>query len=239
MSGHSHWATIKHKKGAVDAKRGKIFTKIIREITVAAREGGGDQKSNAKLRLILEKARAANMTKDTIERAIDKGTGKLAGGENYEASTYEGYGPHGVAVMIEVLSDNKNRTVSDLRHIFTKMNGTMAEGGAVAWMFEHKGVIRATGNMSEDDFIEKLLDYNIDDVSFADGMFSVDCKKTDLDAVKKAIESMGLNIESAQLEWVAKTPVTIEDKSQEETVIKFLEAVEDLDDVQNVYANMG
>jgi YebC/PmpR family DNA-binding regulatory protein len=239
MSGHSHWATIKHKKGAVDAKRGKTFTKMIREITVAAREGGGDLNGNAKLRLVVDKARAANMPKDTIERAIDKGTGKLAGGENYEAATYEGYGPYGTAVMIEVLSDNKNRTVSNLRHLFTKMNGTMAENGAVSWMFENKGVIRATGNLSEDDLIEKLLDYDVDDVTLDEGIFSIECKKQNLDSIKKAIEGLGLKVESAQLEWVPKTPVTVEDKSHEETVIKFLESIEDLDDVQNVYANMG
>jgi len=238
MSGHSKWSTIKHKKAALDAKKGKAFTKIIREITVAAREGGGDLLGNSKLRLIVDKAKSVNMPQENINRAIKKGTGELAGGETYEAATYEGYGPHGIAVMVEVLSDNKNRTVSALRHLFTKVNGSMAANGAVAWMFEHKGVIRATGNFSEDTVIEKLLDYNVDDVTLSDGIFSIECKRQDLDAVRKAVEDMGLKVESAGLEWVAKTPVSV-DKHSEEAVIKFLEEIEDLDDVQNVYANMG
>jgi YebC/PmpR family DNA-binding regulatory protein len=238
MSGHSKWSTIKHKKAALDAKRGKVFTKIIREITVAAREGGGDLLGNAKLRLIVDKAKSVNMPQDNINRAIKKGTGELAGGEAYEAATYEGYGPHGTALMIEVLSDNKNRTVSSLRHLFTKVGGALAENGAVSWMFEHKGVIRAAGNLSEDDVIEKLLDYAVDDVELHDGVFSIMCKKQNLDAIKKAVEGIGLKVESAALEWVPKPPVAVEG-SHEESIIKFLEEVEDLDDVQNVYANLG
>jgi YebC/PmpR family DNA-binding regulatory protein len=239
MSGHSKWSTIKHKKAALDAKRGKAFTKIIREITVAAREGGGDIMGNAKLRLIVDKAKAVNMPQDNISRAIKKGTGELAGGEAYEAAIYEGYGPHGIALMIEVLSDNKNRTVSALRHLFTKVSGTLAENGAVAWMFEHKGVIRATGLLSEDEVLEKLLDYDVDDVILDDGVFSITCKKQNLDSVRKAVEGIGLKVEAAQLEWVAKTPIELENKSHEDSVIKFLEEIEDLDDVQNVYANIG
>jgi YebC/PmpR family DNA-binding regulatory protein len=238
MSGHSKWSTIKHKKAALDSKKGKAFTKIIREITVAAREGGGDLLGNSKLRLIVDKAKSVNMPQENINRAIKKGTGELAGGESYEAATYEGYGPHGIAVMVEVLSDNKNRTVSSLRHLFTKVSGSLAANGAVAWMFEHKGVIRATGNLDEDSVIEKLLDYNVDDVALSDGVFSIECKKQDLDAVRKAVADMGLKIESAELEWVAKTPVSVS-KDGEDSVIKFLEEIEDLDDVQNVYANMG
>ena len=238
MSGHSKWSTIKHKKAALDAKRGKVFTKIIREITVAAREGGGDLLGNAKLRLIVDKAKSVNMPQDNINRAIKKGTGELAGGETYEAATYEGYGPHGTALMVEVLSDNKNRTVSSLRHLFTKVGGALAENGAVSWMFEHKGVVRATGNLSEDEVIEKLLDYDVDDVELNDGSFSIMCKKQNLDAIRKAVEGIGLKVESAALEWVAKTPVVV-DGSHEEAVIKFLEEIEDLDDVQNVYANLG
>lgn len=239
MSGHSKWSTIKHKKAALDAKRGKVFTKIIREITVAAREGGGDLLGNAKLRLIVEKAKSVNMPQDNINRAIKKGTGELAGGEAYEAAIYEGYGPHGIALMIEVLSDNKNRTVSALRHLFTKVGGALAENGSVSWMFEHKGVVRASGNLTEDDVIEKLLDYDVDDVVLDEGVFSITCKKQNLDSVRKAVEGIGLKVEAAQLEWVAKTPVEIENTSHEEAVIKFLEEIEDLDDVQNVYANMG
>lgn len=238
MSGHSKWSTIKHKKAKEDSKRGKVFTKLIREITVAAREGGGDPAGNAKLRLIIEKSKAVNMPQDNIVRAIKKGTGEL-GGENYEAITYEGYGPFGTAVVVETLSDNRNRTASDLRHVFSKMGGNLGETGSVAWMFEHKGVIRAAGPLSEDALVEKLLDYNIDDVMFHDGIFSVTCRLQDLDIIKKAVEGLGMKVESAQFEWVAKSPVMIEDKDQEEKVFKFLEALDDLDDVQNVYANVG
>jgi YebC/PmpR family DNA-binding regulatory protein len=239
MSGHSKWSTIKHKKAKEDSKRGKVFTKLIREITVAAREGGGEPSHNARLRLILDKAKLENMPSDNIARAIKKGTGELAGGAAYEASTYEGYGPNGIAVMIEVLSDNKNRTVSDLRHQFTKFGGALAETGSVAWMFEHKGVIRANGPLSEDDLLEKLLDFNIDDLTCDEGVFSVICKLQDLDKIKRTMESLGFKIESAQPEWVAKDAVALGDKNKEETVYKFLEALDDLDDVQNVYANLG
>jgi|WetSurMetagenome_2_1015567.scaffolds.fasta_scaffold117062_1 YebC/PmpR family DNA-binding regulatory protein len=239
MSGHSKWATIKHKKAKEDSKRGKVFTKLIREITVAAREGGGDLNGNARLRLILEKARLANMPSDNVTRAIKKGTGELEGGAAYESHTYEGYGPYGTAVMIEVLSDNKNRTVSDLRHQFTKFGGALAEAGAVAWMFEHKGVIKAVGPMTEDQLLEKLLDYNIDDLSLGDGLFTITCRLHDLDTIKKAVEGFGLKVESAQPEWVAKSPLSLEDKGKEESIFKFLEALDDLDDVQNVYANLG
>jgi YebC/PmpR family DNA-binding regulatory protein len=239
MSGHSKWSTIKHKKAKEDAKRGKVFTKLIREITVAAREGGGDPTRNARLRLILDKAKNENMPSDNVARAIKKGTGELGGGAAYESHTYEGYGPNGIAVMIEVLTDNKNRTVSDLRHQFTKFGGALSEGGAVAWMFEHKGVIRAIGTISEDDLLEKLLAYDIDDVRLDDGLFSVVCKMHDLDKVKKAVEQCGLKVESAQLEWVAKEPVSLQEKGKEEAVYKFLEALDDLDDTQNVYANLG
>jgi len=239
MSGHSKWATIKHKKAKEDAKRGKVFTKLIREITVAAREGGGDINGNARLRLVVEKAKAVNMPQDNIARAIKKGCGALAGESQYEASTYEGYGPFGVAVMIEVLSDNKNRTVSDLRHLFTKVGGSLAEQGAVSWMFERKGVIRATGPLTEDQLLEKLLDYNVDDIRCDENIYTVTCALQSLDQVKKVLESEGFKVEVAQLEWVAKNTVDLGDSSKEETVYKFLDALDDLDDVQNVYANLG
>lgn len=239
MSGHSKWSTIKHKKGKEDAKRGKIFTKLVREITVAAREGGGDAAGNPRLRLILDKAKEMNMPLENVTRAIKKGTGELGDGAAYEAFTYEGYGPHGVAVMLETLSDNKNRTVSDLRHQFTKHAGRLAETGSVAWMFEHKGVIKASGNFSEDALIEKLLDYDIDDVRLEDGVFTITCKMQDLDTVRKGTEQAGLKIESAELEWVAKNTVGLQDEEHEASVLKLLEALDDLDDVQNVYANLG
>lgn len=239
MSGHSKWATIKHKKAKEDSKRGKVFTKLIREITVAAREGGGDPAGNPRLRLIIEKAKAVNMPQDNMTRAIKKGSGELGDGAAYEAFTYEGYGPYGVAVMATTLSDNKNRTVSELRHLFTKAGGSLAETNAVAWMFEHKGVIRAVGKISEDELLEKLLDSNIDDVQLDDGVFTITSKVQDLDSVKKAVEKIGLKVESAELEWVAKSPLSLDDKLKEEAVYKLLEALDDLDDVQNVYANLG
>jgi YebC/PmpR family DNA-binding regulatory protein len=238
MSGHSKWSTIKHKKAKEDSKGGKIFTKLIREITVCAREGGGDPSGNARLRLIIEKSKAVNMPQDNITRAIKKDTGELEGA-NYEAFTYEGYGPFGTAVVIETLSDNKNRTVSDLRHVFTKMGGNLAETGAVSWMFEQKGVINAESTMSEDDLIEKLLDYNVDDITVGDGNITVICKKQDLDTVKKAVEGLGIKVASAQTEWVPKNSIPLTDATQEEKVIKLLESLDDLDDVQNVYANIS
>jgi YebC/PmpR family DNA-binding regulatory protein len=239
MSGHSKWATIKHKKAKEDAKRGKVFTKLIREITVAAREGGGDLNGNARLRLIVEKAKSVNMPQDNVSRAIKKGCGSLDGGAQYEAATYEGYGPFGIAVMVEVLSDNKNRTVSDLRHLFTKVGGNLAENGAVSWMFEHKGVIRATGALTEDQLIEKLLDYSVDDIRCDDGIYTIISAQQSLDAIKRFLETEGFKVETAQLEWVAKNVVSLDDQSREETVYKFLDALDDLDDVQNVYANLG
>lgn len=239
MSGHSKWATIKHKKAKEDNKRGKVFTKVVREITMAAKDGGGDPAGNPGLRLALEKAKECNMPQENITRAIKKGTGELAGGAAYEAFTYEGYGPHGIALMIDTLSDNKNRTVSELRHAFTKAGGNLAESGAVAWMFESKGVVRAHGSMTDDELLEKFMDVNLDDAETHDDMVSLTCKPQELAVVKKAAEHAGLKIEDAQLEWVAKTSLTIEDKEQEAAVYRLLEAIDDLDDVQNVFANLG
>jgi YebC/PmpR family DNA-binding regulatory protein len=238
MSGHSKWATIKHKKAKEDSKRGKVFTKLVREITVCAREGGPDPDGNARLRLILEKAKAVNMPAENIQRAIKKGSGEL-GGEAYVAHTYEGYGVHGTAVVIETLSDNKNRTVADLRHVFTKTGGNLAENGAVAWMFEHKGVIRGTSAQSEDALIEKLLEVDLDDLSKEGDSVVIMCKLQDLIAVKKAAEEAGIKIDQAQIEWVAKSTIQIADATEEEQVFKMLESLEDLDDVQNVYTNLG
>lgn len=240
MSGHSKWSTIKHKKAKEDAKRGKIFTKLIREITVAAKEGGPDPDGNARLRLIIEKSKAVNMPQDNIARAIKKGSGG-ADGEHYEAATYEGSGPHGTAVIVEVLSDNKNRTVADIRHLFTKMGGRLAENGAVSWMFDHKGVIRAPmrAGLTEDAIVETLLAYDIDSVDVEEGIVVVTCKKQELDVVRKALIEMGLVIEHAAIEWLAKTPVELHEKDHVDAVVKLLESLEDLDDVQNVYSNLG
>lgn len=239
MSGHSKWSTIKHKKAKEDAKRGKIFTRLIKEITVAAREGGGDPSGNARLRICIDKAKAANMPQDNITRAIKRGTGELEG-VHYEEAMYEGYGPAGIAVIVETLSDNKKRTVAAVRHMFSKMGGNLGEHGSVAWMFERKGVIRlASDSMSEDDLLEKLLDYNVEDVVVIDKVASVLCATEDLESVKKGVESQGLAVEDAQIEWVAKNKVTLDDVDQEAKVYKFLEALEDIDDVQNVYANLS
>ena len=239
MSGHSKWSTIKHKKAKEDAKRGKIFTRLIREITVAAKEGGGDISGNAKLRMIIDKAKAANMPQDNIVRAIKKGTGELEGVQ-YEAAMYEGYGPSGVAIIVETLSDNKKRTVAAVRHMFSKMGGNLGENGSVSWMFEHKGVIRLSANgITEDELLEKLLDYNVEDVIIIDNVASVVCAMEDLESIKKGIVSQGLKVEDADIEWVAKNKITLDSKEKEEKVYKFLEALEDIDDVQNVYANLA
>ena len=239
MSGHSKWSTIKHKKAKEDAKRGKIFTRLIKEITVAAREGGGDPAANARLRMIIEKAKAANMPQDNIVRGIKRGTGELEG-VVYEEAMYEGYGPSGVAVIVETLSDNKKRTVAAVRHAFSKLGGNLAESGSVSWMFEHKGVVRLSAKgLSEDDLLEKLLDYNVEDVIVIDDIASVICALEDLESVKKGVEAQGLAIEDSSREWTAKDKVALDDKEREAKVFKFLEFLEDIDDVQNVYVNLA
>jgi YebC/PmpR family DNA-binding regulatory protein len=237
MAGHSKWANIKHKKGKMDAQKGKVFTKLNREITVAAREGGGDPGSNSRLRLIIEKSRSVNMPQDNIARAIKRGTGELEG-VSYESSMYEGYGPSGIAVIVETLTDNKNRTVSDVRRVFTKYGGNLAESGAVSWMFERKGtvLVKAEGH-SEDELLEKLLDYNIDDISSGGDLFSIYCSMEDLETVKKGVESSGLPVEAAEVGWVAKNPLDASESDQEKA-FRLLDALEELDDVQSVYANL-
>jgi len=239
MSGHSKWATIKHKKAKEDSKRGKVFTKLIREITIAANEGGGDLNGNARLRVVVDKAKAANMPQDNIVRAIKKGTGELEG-VSYEEAVYEGYGPHGVAVIVETLSDNKKRTVAEVRHIFSKMGGTLAEGGAVAWMFEHKGVVKINAQgLSDDEILEKMLEFDIEDVSVVDNIASISCDVKSLGDVKKGVEDLGFKVEDASVEWLPKNTMKLESESQESSVYKFLESLEDLDDVQNVYVNLA
>jgi len=238
MSGHSKWATIKHKKAKEDAKRGKVFTKLIKEITVSARVGGGDPSGNARLRMVIDKAKVANMPQDNITRAIKKGTGELEG-VSYEEAMYEGYGPYGVAVIVETLSDNKKRTIASVRHLFSKMGGNLGETGSVAWMFDHKGVVRLpAGSYSEDELFEKLLDYDVEDVIIIDNVASVVCDVKDLESVKKGSIDEGLKVEAADIEWVPKNKISLESKEHEEKVYKFLEALEELDDVQNVYANL-
>ncbi|RKY94845.1 MAG: YebC/PmpR family DNA-binding transcriptional regulator, partial [Ignavibacteriae bacterium] len=201
MSGHSKWSTIKRKKGAADAKRGKMFTKLIKEITIAAREGGGDPGANPRLRLAVDNAKAANMPADNIERAIKKATGELEGVIFYEL-TYEGYGPSGVAVMVEVATDNKNRTVAAVRHLFSKYNGSLAENGSVAWMFERKGVITLpTQDKTEDDIMDIVLEAGAEDLQTEDVFFEIQTDLESFDAVRKALLSKELQVENASLHW--------------------------------------
>lgn len=237
MAGHSHWATIKHKKAKEDAKRGKEFTKLVKEITVAARTGGGDPAGNPKLRLLLDKAKDINMPLENAQRAIKKGTGELPG-QSYEEITYEGYGPGGIAVMVDALTDNKNRTVAELRRLFSSSGGTLAETGSVGWMFERLGVIRLSGNTTEDNLLEMLLDYNIKDISKDDSLFIIYTDIKSLEPIKQELIKQSLNIESAEIEWVAKDDLVIPDE-QRNQAYEFLSAIEDHDDVQNVYTNMA
>lgn len=237
MAGHSKWANIKHKKAKEDAKKGKAFTKIIKEITVAAREGGGSPDMNPRLRLLLEKGKEANMPIENAMRAIKKGTGELAG-VNYEEYTYEGYGPCGIAVMIDALTDNKNRTVAEFRRLFSENNGALGDSGSVSWMFDKLGAVHATGTMSEDELLEHLMEYNIKDIQINDNNYDIYCDSKSLALVKAAVEKAGLKIENAGLEWVAKNHTELSE-AQADKVLEFLSNVEDHDDVTNVYSNLG
>lgn len=239
MSGHSKWATIKRKKAATDAARGKTFTKLIKEITIAARMGGGDAAGNPRLRLAIAAAKSSNMPQDNITRAIKKGTGELEG-VRYEEITYEGYGPAGVALIIECVTDNRNRTVSEIRHLMSRNNGNLAESGAVSWNFEHKGVINVSkGNFSEDDLLNVILDAEADDLFTEEDFYQITASIENLEKVRKALEVSvlpGIKIEKASLQYVAKTTMKITGKDAENT-IKLINAIEDHDDVQNVYTN--
>lgn len=236
MSGHSKWATIKRKKAVLDAKRGKIFTKLIKEITIAARAGGGDPAGNPRLRLAIDNAKAQNMPQDNIDRAIKKATGELEG-VTYHELTYEGYGPAGVAVLVEVATDNKNRTVAEVRHIFSKNNGSLGETGSVAWMFDRKGVISMPADgKSEDDVMEIVLDAGVDDISLDEGYFEVQTPVETFETVRKLLVEKSFKVENANLQWIAKN--TIEVKGEDaEKVMRLIESLEDIDDVQNVYSN--
>jgi YebC/PmpR family DNA-binding regulatory protein len=236
MSGHSKWSTIKRKKGAIDAARGKLFTKVIKEITVAAKLGGGDPNANPRLRLAIQLGKDNNMPADNITRAIKKGTGELEG-VTYEEITYEAYGPGGVALLVESLTDNRNRTVADLRHLFSRNGGNLAESGAVSWNFERKGVIIvAKGNFTEDDIMNVILESGADDMNDEGEYYEVKTPIEGFEHVRKAIESAGYKIDSASLQYVPKNTVKVEGKDAEQT-IRLISAVEDNDDVQNVYTN--
>ena len=236
MSGHSKWSTIKRKKGAADAKRGKVFTKIIKEIIIAARSGGGDINANPRLRTAVLAAKAENMPRDNIDRAIKKGTGELEG-VNYEEFTYEGYGPGGVAMLLEVLTDNKNRTVAEVRHIFSKQNGNLGEAGCVSWMFEKKGLISVdkTG-VDEDRLIEVALDAGALDVKDAGKEFDVTTPPGTFEEVKKKLETTGFKPTYGEVTMVPQTTVHLSGKEAEQ-MLKLMEGLEDSDDVQKVYAN--
>ncbi len=234
MSGHSKWATIKHKKGAADKARGKLFAKVIRQVEVAAREGGGDINSNATLRTMVQKARDASVPNDTVERAIKRGTGELEG-VSYEAIAYEGYAPGGVAVYVEVLTDNRNRTGADVRNLFSKNGGNPAEPGAVAWQFERKGVLVVSG--SEDDVMLAALDAGADDVVADGATCEVRTPPQLLPTVREAIEAAGLGIESTELAMVASNSIEVTDAGEARKILRLIDALEDHDDVQNVYAN--
>jgi YebC/PmpR family DNA-binding regulatory protein len=236
MSGHSKWNTIKRKKGAVDAKRGKVFTKIIKEIIIAARSGGGDMNGNPRLRTAVLAAKAENMPRDNIDRAIKKGTGELEG-VNYEELTYEGYGPGGVAMLLEVLTDNKNRTVAEVRHTFSKQNGNLGEAGCVSWVFEKKGLISIdkTG-VDEDRLIEVALDAGALDVKESGKEFDVTTPPETFETVKKKLEETGFKTTYGEVTMVPQTTVRLSGKEAEQ-MLRLMEGLEDSDDVQKVYAN--
>ena len=236
MSGHSKWSTIKRKKGALDAKRGKIFTKLIKEITIAARLGGGDPDGNPRLRTAIQTAKGANMPQDNIARAIAKGTGELEG-VNYEECAYEGYGPNGVAILISVLTDNRNRTGAEIRHILTKNNGTMAEPNAVAWNFEKKGLFLVPQESTDEETLMELaLEAGAEDFESTDEFFEIHTSPDTFETVREALEQSGIPTESAELAMLPKSTVKLEGKEAEQ-MLRLMEALEDNDDVQNVYAN--
>jgi len=238
MSGHNKWSTIKHKKGRADAKRGKIFTKIIREITVSAREGGGEPDSNPRLRAAVAAAKAVNMPADNIKRAIERGTGELPG-VSYEEMSFEGYGPGGVAVMLELLTDNRNRTTPEIRHLFSRHGGNLGENGCVSWLFTRKGLILVlrTDDLDEDHVMELALEAGAEDLDVEDEeYFRIFTSPEELHQVKERLEAGGLTIEAAQFEMEPSSTTRLEGK-QAQQMIRLMEAFDDHDDVQNVWAN--
>lgn len=236
MSGHSKWATIKHKKGAADKKRAKLFAKLIKQVEVAARQGGGDLDANATLRTMYQKARDSSVPLDTIERAIKRGTGELEG-VNYEPIAYEGYAPAGVALYVEVLTDNRNRSGSDMRSIFSKNGGSMAEPGAVAWQFERKGIITLDRSLDEDELMMVALEHGAEDLADEGDTWRLTCEPTDLNGLRDALESSGIEFENADLTMLPTSTVEITDASDAKAVLRLIDALDDNDDVQDVFAN--
>lgn len=236
MSGHSKWHSIKHKKGALDARRGKLFTKLIKELTVAARTGGGDPTGNARLRKAISDAKAANMPNDTIDRAVRRGSGE-EGGVNYEEITYEGYGPNGVALLIEAMTDNRNRTVAEIRHIFSKNGGNLGEAGSVGWLFEKKGyIVVEKAAKPEDELFEIAIDAGAEDLRDDEDNFEVITTPETFDAVHAAIKSAGIEPQLAEISMVPQNYVKLEGGSAQQ-MLRLMEALEDHDDVQKVHAN--
>ena len=236
MSGHSKWATIKHKKGAADKARGKLFAKIARQLEVAAREGGADPSSNASLRTVIQKAKAAQMTNDAIDRAVKRGAG-LSDGGNYESITYEGYAPGGVAMLVETLTDNRNRTGGEIRNIFSKHGGAMAEPGAVGWQFSRQGLVLVDGSADEDSVLMAALDAGADDVSRDGSMWRISSEPSRVWDVKSALEAAGFAVSSAESTMVSSTSIEVTDAETARKILKVMEALEDNDDVQDVFAN--
>jgi YebC/PmpR family DNA-binding regulatory protein len=238
VSGHSKWSTIKHKKGAADAKRGKLFTKLSKAIIVAAKEGGGDPAGNLALQNAIEKAKSYSMPKDTIERAIARGAGTDADAAAYETVIYEGYGPDGVAVLVEALTDNRNRTASDVRHVFTKNGGNLGTTGAVAWLFERRGVVLVDADGADEDALMlAAAEGGADDLDLDGDVFQVSSPPETLTAVREAIEGAGFTVQSAGLSMVPKTTVEVAEESSAKKVVRLIEALEENDDVQDVWAN--
>jgi YebC/PmpR family DNA-binding regulatory protein len=238
MSGHSKWSSIKHKKGAADAKRGKLFSKLTRAIIVAAREGGADPSANLALQTAIEKARSYSMPKDNIDRAIARGSGADSDTSTFETVVYEGYGPSGVAVIVEALTDNRNRTASDVRHTFAKNDGNLGGSGAVAWLFERRGVVLvAAGGVDEDELMLAAADAGADDVSLDGSSYQVLTAPEQLGAVREALEAAGFTIESSELTMLPKTTVEVADEGDAKKVLRLMDQLEDNDDVQDVFAN--
>ena len=238
MSGHSKWSSIKHKKGAADAKRGKLFSKLTRAIIVAAKEGGGDPANNATLAAAIEKAKSYSMPKDNIDRAIAKGSGADADADAFETIVYEGYGPEGVAVIVEALTDNKNRTAADVRHMFSKHGGNLGATGAVAWQFDRRGVVVVPAEgVDEEELLLVAADGGAEDIEQDGDVFQVTSAPESLSSVREAIEAAGFTVDSAELMLVPKTTVAIEDEAKARQVMRLIDALEDNDDVQDVYAN--
>jgi YebC/PmpR family DNA-binding regulatory protein len=238
MSGHSKWASIKRQKGVNDARRGQLFTKLGREIAVAAREGGADPEMNFRLRLVLDKAKQANMPKDNIDRAIKRGSGEGADAIQMEEHVYEGYGPHGTAIILQVMTDNRNRTVSEVRHAFTRYGGNLGADGSVSWMFSRQGVIALeVGKHEPDDIALVAIDAGASDVETGEGIVTVYTEMGEFGTVREALTGMGYHVTDAQLSWIPQSQITLEER-EAMTILKLMEALEELEDVQEVFSNL-